>query len=86
MSTIRKTITVTDKQDKWIKSQISNGDYTNESEYIRALLRREQVEKEQFLRTKAAIQEGLDSGVSDKNLYDIWEQAEERYNSKNGNV
>ncbi len=86
MSTVRKTITVTAKQDKWIKSQISSGDYTNESEYIRDLLRREQEQKEHFLRTKAAIQEGLDSGISDKNLLDIWEEAEQRYNAKDSNV
>jgi len=42
MATIRKTITVTHKQDEWIKAQIEKGDYTNESEYIRDLLRKEQ--------------------------------------------
>ena len=42
MATIRKTITLTDKQDEWIKSQIENGDYTNDSEYFRDLIRREQ--------------------------------------------
>ena len=42
MATVRKTITLTDQQDEWIKSQISNGDYTNESEYFRDLVRRDQ--------------------------------------------
>lgn len=42
MATVRKTITLTDKQDDWIKSQIKNGGFTNESEYIRDLVRRDQ--------------------------------------------
>ncbi len=37
MGTIRKTITVTDKQNKWIKAQINAGEFTNDSEYIRDL-------------------------------------------------
>lgn len=40
--TVRKTITLTDQQDNWGKTQISAGYYTNDSEYIRDLIRREQ--------------------------------------------
>lgn len=71
MATIRKTITVTDKQDDWIKSQISNGDFTNESEYIRALIRRDQNNDAQFLRLKAELQKGLDSGMSNRSIDEI---------------
>ena len=42
MGTVRKTITLTEQQDGWIKAQISAGHYTNDSEYIRDLIRREQ--------------------------------------------
>jgi len=42
MATVRKTITVTDAQDSWIKAQIDSGLYTNDSECIRDLIRREQ--------------------------------------------
>ncbi len=44
MGTTRKTITLTDKQDQWIKAQIVAGEYTNDSEYIRDLVRRDQEE------------------------------------------
>lgn len=40
MVTMRKTITVTVQQDRWIKAQIAAGDFTNDSEYIRNLIRR----------------------------------------------
>jgi len=42
MGTKRKTVTITDNQDNWIKSQIKAGGFTNDSEYIRDLIRRDQ--------------------------------------------
>ena len=41
MGTVRKTITLTDRQDQWIKAQIAAGHFTNDSEYIRDLIRRD---------------------------------------------
>jgi antitoxin ParD1/3/4 len=78
MATIRKTITFTDKQDKWIKSQIKAGEFTNDSEYLRDLVRRDQAKKAKFSALKAAITEGMDSGISDKSVPDIMKEVEER--------
>ena len=78
MGTTRKTITLTDKQNQWIKAQIAAGEYTNDSEYIRDLVRRDQEENTKFLALKQAIQEGLSSGVSDKSVTDIMEEVETR--------
>ena len=84
MTTVRKTITVTNKQDQWIKAQIAAGEFTNDSEYIRDLLRRDQEQNAKFAALKAAIQEGLDSGISDKTVRDVWKEAEQRYAAKHG--
>ncbi len=84
MGTTRKTISLTDKQDQWIKSRIAAGEYTNDSEYIRDLVRRDQEQNAKFKALKAAIQEGLDSGISDKTLRDIWEEVEARHKANNG--
>ena len=78
MSTIRKTITFTKKQDKWIKSQIKAGEFTNDSEYLRDLVRRDQAKKAKFSALKAAITEGMDSGISDKSVPDIMKEVEDR--------
>lgn len=78
MSTIRKTITFTAKQDQWIKSQIKAGEFTNDSEYLRDLVRRDQAKKAKFSALKAAITEGLESGVSDKSVPDIMKEVEDR--------
>ena len=58
MGTVRKTITLTDQQDNWVKAQIMAGHYTNDSEYIRDLIRREQERSAQIEATRAALIEG----------------------------
>lgn len=80
--TIRKTITLTNKQDDWVKARIAAGDYTNDSEYFRDLIRRDQEQSGKFLALKSAIQEGLDSGVGDRTVGDIWAEAEARYKAR----
>jgi antitoxin ParD1/3/4 len=62
MATVRKTITLTDTQDSWIKAQIDAGHYTNDSEYIRDLIRREQERSAEIEALRAALIEGEASG------------------------
>lgn len=62
MGTVRKTITVTDKQDGWIKAQIDAGHYTNDSEYIRDLIRREQERSAEVEAIRSALIVGESSG------------------------
>lgn len=62
MGTVRKTITLTDTQDGWIKAQIKAGHYTNDSEYIRDLIRREQERSAEIDAIRAALIEGEASG------------------------
>jgi antitoxin ParD1/3/4 len=62
MATVRKTITVTDQQDAWIKSQIDGGNYTNDSEYIRDLIRKEQERFAENDMIRQALIEGENSG------------------------
>lgn len=62
MGVVRKTITLTDQQDSWIKAQISAGQYTNDSEYIRDLIRREQERSSGVEAIRAALIDGESSG------------------------
>ena len=62
MGTVRKTITVTDQQDGWIKAQIEAGHYTNDSEYIRDLIRREQERSAEVEAIRSALIAGESSG------------------------
>lgn len=62
MSTVRKTITLSEQQDRWVKAQISAGHYTNDSEYIRDLIRREQERCAEVDAIRTALIEGEASG------------------------
>lgn len=81
MGTIRKTVTFTEQQDKWIKSQIAKGEFTNDSEYLRHLVRLDQSKSGEFTALKSAIQKGLESGISERTIPDIMKEVEDRMKS-----
>ena len=62
MGTARKTITITDQQDAWIKAQIQSGGFTNDSEYIRDLIRRDQARTAEIEAIRAELIRGERSG------------------------
>ena len=62
MATVRKTITLTEQQDAWIAAQIAAGHYTNDSEAIRDLIRREQERCFEIETIRHALIEGEQSG------------------------
>ncbi len=91
MATIRKSLTITTAQEEWIKLQIENGGFANDSEYMRHLIRLDEERNREFLITKAAVQEGYDSGMSSniRSVEEIVEAAKSRKKNRaksNGNV
>lgn len=64
MSMQRKTITLTEQQDGWVKSQIESGHFGNDSEYIRHLIRRDQQAHERLTTLRQALIEGESSGIA----------------------
>jgi len=75
----RKTITITEQQDAWIKSQIDTGLYGNDSEYLRELIRNDQVRKNQIETLRSALIEGEKSGISQRTMQDILTDAKKRH-------
>ena len=84
MALVKKSITVTDRQEQWIRAQVAGGEYGNDSEYVRDLIRRDQEQNAQFRALKDAIQQGVASGVSDKTVEEIWAEAEARFRAGHG--
>ena len=68
---IRKTITFTEQQDDWIKLRVQKGDFPNDSEYIRSLIRKDQAENSKIIELKNALDQGFQSGKSDLKISDI---------------
>jgi len=78
MTMLRKTITIPDAMEGWIKSQIDAGRYANDSEYFRDLIRRDQDRRKAEQELLTLIEEGLKSGISQRNVQDIMKQVESR--------
>lgn len=78
MGVVRKTVTFTEQQDKWIKAQIEAGEFTNDSEYLRNLVRQDQANNAKFIALKQMLTDGIESGVSNKTLPEIMEAVEKR--------
>ena len=83
MPMTRKTITITEQMDDWVKGQIKAGKYGNDSEYIRDLIRRDQNQEVGLDALRALLLEGEMSGISDRSVTEIWDEAEENYLSEN---
>ena len=75
----RKTITVTEQQDAWIKSQIDSGKYGNDSEYLRDLIRLDQEHKQKIAVLRSALIAGEKSGISKRSMADILDDAKKRH-------
>ncbi len=67
MPMVKKSISVTDKQDAWIKAKIATGHFGNESEVVRELIRERQIREEETPEEIEAIRASIRSksfGVS----------------------
>ena len=75
MPMVKKSISVTDRQDEWIKAQIASGHFGNESEVVRELIRerqlREEETPEEIEAIRAALIKGEKSGWSKRTAKEI---------------
>lgn len=71
MGLIKKSITLTEQQDQWVKSQVEAGHYGNESEVLRDLIRREQKRSTELEATRLALVEGERSGISSESAREV---------------
>ena len=85
MGNVRKTITFTEQQDQWIKAKIAGGQFTNDSEYIRDLVRRDQEKNAEIEAIRTALIEGEQSGMSTRTPDDIRKAVQKRMR-KNGQL
>lgn len=78
MAMQRKTITISESMDAWVKAQIDSGRYGNDSEYFRDLIRHDQEKRAHVVELQALIKEGIDSGISNNTVPEIMARVEEK--------
>lgn len=64
-------ISIPEKLKGWAESRVAEGRYSSTSDYMRDLVRRDQENEERLRGLRAAIDEGLASGISDRTIGDI---------------
>jgi len=74
MSIVRKSITFTQQQDTYIKNLIKKGFYTNDSEYIRDIVRKDQENRRKIIDLQDALLDGMESGISNETIDRIWDE------------
>ena len=67
-------VSIPDKLKGWAESRVAEGRYSSTSDYVRDLVRRDQETEEKLQRLRAAIDEGLASGVSDRDPFEYLEE------------
>ena len=85
MGMVKKSITVTNQQDDWIKDQIVKGDYGNESEVLRDLIRKEQNQNAEIEAIRAALIKAEGRGFSTRSPDEIKLAVQNRL-KKNGHL
>lgn len=82
MQTIPKTVTVTEKHEKWIKVRLDSGNYSNVSEYIRSLINQDEERETRVAAIRAALILGEESGVSGRSPQEIIESVKKAKGAK----
>ena len=68
-------VTLPELLKDWVDAQVQTGCYTDVSDYLRDLIRRDQ---EAGMELIEALEEGAASGVSQLTLDDIWQAAKQQ--------
>jgi len=55
----------------WVEAQAASGRYSNASDYVRDLIRRDQERADKIARMQVLVTEGLESGSSTQTMDDI---------------
>jgi antitoxin ParD1/3/4 len=56
---------------EWVEAQAQTGRYSNASDYVRDLIRRDQERVSKLAELQRLITEGLESGISDRSIGDV---------------
>ena len=71
-------VSLPDPMKDWVEQQAQSGRYSNASDYVRDLIRRDQERGEKIARMQRFVTEGLVSGEGEQSMSELREIARER--------
>ena len=72
-------VSLPDAMKTWVEGQANTGRYSNASDYVRDLIRRDQERADKIRAMQQAVDEGLASGFSKNSMKDILEIARREF-------
>jgi len=72
-------VSLPDLMKAWVEEQIKTGHFSNASDYVRDLIRRDQQYQDRRETLVKALIAGESSGVSERSLEDIWKGVKARH-------
>lgn len=75
-------VSLPDQMKAWVEAQTQDGRYSNASDYIRDLIRRDQERKQAITELQQMVDEALASGVSERSFPEILESARQEARQK----
>jgi antitoxin ParD1/3/4 len=61
-------VSLPDQMKFWVEAQAHTGRYSNASDYVRDLIRRDQEQTVKIAEIQRLVSEGLESGISDQSM------------------
>lgn len=71
-------ISLPDQMKVWVEAQTADGRYSNSSDYVRDLIRREQIKAEKIARMQQLVDDARATGLSERTMEDIRADAKAR--------
>lgn len=79
-------ISLPDQMKQWVEAQSADGRYSNSSDYVRDLIRREQIRAEKIAHMQKLVDEAYASGFSEKSPRQIFEEVKAEYQRRKGDA
>ncbi|MCC6924001.1 MAG: hypothetical protein IT525_13240 [Nitrosomonas sp.] len=74
----KQSVNVTPPNDDWLNAKVASKEYSNKTDIINDLIRREREREEKFKTLKAAIEKGLAGDIGEDNVLDIMQRVEKK--------
>lgn len=81
----KQSVNFTPPNDDWLNAKVASKEYPSKTDVVNDLIRREREREDKFNTLRAAIEEGLASGISEKTVEEIRNNVLERL-KKNGQI
>lgn len=68
---VTMNVSLPEPMKEWVEAQARTGRYSNASDYVRDLIRRDQERATKIAHMQALVTEGLESGISSRSMDEI---------------